>query len=63
MHRSYSKNGDDTIDGVHDKIKLIIINCKIIMFINVILNKYLTQVKKLEYILSLRQNKYLFLKK
>ena len=41
MYRSYSKNIDHTVDGLHDKIKLLNINNNIIVFRNVILNNYL----------------------
>ena len=38
---SYSKNIDHTIDDLQDKIKLLNINNKIIVFRNVILKNYL----------------------
>ena len=40
---SYSKNMDDTTDGLQDKIKLLNINYKIIVFRNVILKFYLNR--------------------
>ena len=44
MRRSYSKNKSHKIDGLQDKIKLLNIIYKIIVFRNVILNNYLIHI-------------------